>query len=489
MNRSTRACTTLVVALFVFAATAPVRPQTGSATGSPGRAPQSPPRPAPQRLSQISEDFGVLVAAVSPSVVQVIATGYSGMPSREERTPSVLSRQRAGGSGVVLSADGYIVTNAHVIVNARRVRVVLPPAGPAGTSRSIVRPSGRLLDATVVGFDRETDLAVLKVAEQGLTALQLADSDELRQGHLVLAFGSPLGLDNSVTLGVVSAVGRQRAPEDPMVYVQTDAPTNPGNSGGPLVDAAGRIVGINTYIVSQSGGHEGVGFAVPSNIVRTVFEQLRTTGRVRRGTLGVLPQTITPVMAAGLGLGRTGGVILADVAAGGPGARAGLQPGDVVLTLDGKPMENARQFDVNLYSRRVGDVVTLEVERGKEMMRIPAAIGERPGDPVRFADVVDAQQNQIARLGILGVEVGPDRATRLPQLRAARGVLVAALLADAPAGREGLEAGDVIIAMNSAPLTTLADLRTKIDALPGGGACVLQVQRGDVLVYVVLEPE
>ena len=164
-----------------------------------------------------------------------------------------------------------------------------------------MRPPGRTLDATIVGIDRETDLAVLKVDAKGLPALPLGDSDHLRQGNLVLAFGSPLGLENSVTLGVVSAVGRQRAPEDPMVYVQTDAPINPGNSGGPLVDTSGRVIGINTHILSQSGGSEGIGFAVPSNIVRTVFEQLRTTGRVRRGTLGVLTQTITPVMAQGLG--------------------------------------------------------------------------------------------------------------------------------------------------------------------------------------------
>jgi serine protease Do len=465
----------------------PARPATLPAA-------QTPSRPGRQGLTQISEDFGTLVSTVSPSVVQILATGYgSGAAASQgdgagSGQTGVVSRQRAGGSGVILDADGYIITNAHVVSSARRVRVMLPPprvTTPAG--HSIVRPAGRPRDATIVGLDRETDLALLKIDEKGLPALPLADSDDVRQGHLVMAFGSPLGLENSVTLGVVSAVGRQRAPEDPMVYVQTDASINPGNSGGPLVDASGRVVGINTYILSQSGGNEGVGFAVPSNIVRTVFEQLKATGRVRRGTLGVLSQTITPVMGDGLGLGRTSGVILADVAEGGPGAAAGLRPGDIVLSLDGRPMENARQFEVNLYARRIGDTVALDVLRGGEAVRTTAAIAERPDDPARFAALVDPKDNLIARLGILAIGIDPAVAVRLPQLRAAGGVLVAGLIADASGGQDGLGAGDVIIAINGAPVSALADLRAKVDALPAGAACVLQVQRAQLLVYVILE--
>jgi serine protease Do len=458
----------------------------GAAAAQPqAQAPQT--RAATRGLAQLSDEFGALVSNVAPSVVQIVAIGYGGItPEGESNGASIVRQRAAGGSGVILNADGYIVTNAHVVAYARRVRVTLPTPSSAGLS--IVRPTGRTLDATIVGIDRETDLAVLKIDAKGLPALQLADSDHLRQGHLVLAFGSPLGLDNSVTLGVVSAVGRQRAPEDPMVYVQTDAPINPGNSGGPLVDTSGRVIGINTHILSQSGGSEGIGFAVPSNIVRTVFEQLRTTGRVRRGTLGVLTQTITPVIAQGLSLSRPSGVIISDVAPSGPGDRAGLESGDVVLTLDGRPMENARQFEVNIYRGRVGDIVTLEVLRGSEKVKTTAAIAERPDDPARFAELVDAKQNLIARLGILAVGVDPTVAARLPQMRATAGVLIAGLLADAPAA-QGLQAGDIVIALNGAPVTSLADLRTKIDAIASGGACVLQVQRGDILIYVALELE
>jgi serine protease Do len=472
--------------LLLLVTTSSASAQAIAAPGATERSTPSSSQNVSRSLSQVSQDFGKLVSAVSPSVVQVLATGYGSAPEREGAR-GVVSTQRAGGSGVVLHADGFIMTNAHVVANARRVRVVLPPA-TTDTGHSIVRPAGSIRDATVVGVDRETDLAVLKIDDKGLSPLALADSDELRSGHLVMAFGSPLGLENSVTLGVVSAVGRQRGPDDPMVYVQTDAPINPGSSGGPLVDASGHVVGINTYIISQSGGNEGVGFAVPSNIVRTVFEQLRTTGRVRRGTLGVLAQTVTPTMAAGLGLEQTGGVILADVAPGGPGAAAKLQPGDIVLSLDGRRMENARQFDVNLYAHRVGDTVTLDVQRGGETFRATAAIAERPGDPARFAELVHPTKNLIARLGVLGIEIDSAVAKQLPQLRAPSGVLVAALLAGSP-GEGGLEAGDVIMALNGAPVGGLADLRTKVDALPAAGACVLQVQRGQVLMYVVLELE
>jgi serine protease Do len=444
----------------------------------------APPRPL-SRLAQLNEDLQALVARVAPSVVQITAVGYAGLPRENATTGELLAQQRAGGSGVIVDAAGYIVTNAHVVLGARRVRVMLPPT-PTTRERSIVRPQGRALDATLVGVDAETDLAVLKVDAQGLPTLPLADSDELRQGHIVFAFGSPLGLDDSVTMGVVSAVGRQREPDDSMVYVQTDAPINPGSSGGPLVDTSGRVVGINTFILSQSGGNQGLGFAAPSNIVRAVFEQIKASGRVRRGTLGVVAQTITPTLAAGLGLGHTSGVILSDVAPGSPGALAGLQPGDIVLTVDGKRMENARQLEVNLYRGRAGDVVAIDYERGGQAARTSAAVRERPDDPARFADLVNPEQNLVSRLGILGVDIDQAVASRLPLLRASGGVLVAARAADAPGADAGLQPGDLIVSLNGQPAASVAALRTLLAKLPGGAACVLHVQRGVSLVYVAL---
>ena len=226
---------------------------------------QSSPESEPA-LARLSNSFEALSQRVSPAVVQILATGYRSAVASSES--SLLSRQRSGGSGVILDREGYIVTNAHVVEGASRVQVLLARSlrgTPEGTS--ILKARGEMVEAEVVGIDRETDLAVLRIAERDLPFVELGDSDEVRQGQLVLAFGSPFGLENSVTLGVVSAVARQFQPEDPMVYIQTDAPINPGNSGGPLVNAKGEEVGINTFIFSQSGGNEAY---VSSTLCQTI---------------------------------------------------------------------------------------------------------------------------------------------------------------------------------------------------------------------------
>ncbi|MGH8186704.1 MAG: trypsin-like peptidase domain-containing protein, partial [Steroidobacteraceae bacterium] len=400
---------------------------------------------------------------------------------------ALLGLRRTGGSGVIVDPTGYIVTNSHVIEGARRVQVLLPRITAGGGS--IVRPRGIAVDATIVGVDNETDLAVLKVAEKNLPALPLADSDNLRQGQLVFAFGSPLGLENSVSMGVVSAVGRQLELDDPMVYIQTDAPINPGNSGGPLVDTAGRVVGINTLILSQGGGNEGLGFAAPSNIVKTVFEQIKSGGRVRRGTIGVYAQTITPMLATALTLPQDWGVILGDVFPQTPAALAGLRIGDVVTALDGKRMENGRQFEVNLYRRAVGDTVTVDVLRGGQAMRFPVAVAEREGDPARFADLVSPERNVVPRLGVLALDIDARIAAMVGELRIPRGVLVAARSTDPPAADQALEAGDIIVSLNGTPVTALADLRSAIGRMPSRTPVVFQVQRFGQLMFVAFELE
>ena len=269
------------------------------------------------QLLQLSQSIRELTARVSPAVVQIIVTGL-GPAALASRQPGLAARQYSGESGVILDPAGYLVTNAHVIEGARRIQVVLSDRNvekqPPGNS--ILKPAGKVVDAELVGVDRETDLAVLKVPETDLPALELGDSEAIEQGQIVLAIGSPLGFENSVSMGIVSAVSRQLEPDAPMIYLQTDAPINPGNSGGPLIDVQGRVIGINTLIVSQSGGNEGLGFAAPSNIVRNVFEQIKQHGRVRRGDVGVVAQTITSPLAEGLNLPRPWGVVLGDVIPG-----------------------------------------------------------------------------------------------------------------------------------------------------------------------------
>ena len=252
----------------------------------------------PGELQKLNSSIEALVSRVGPSVVQILVSGYTPQSGIVRSTGELFSQQRSTGSGVILGSDGYIVTNAHVIDGAKRVQVVLQTSEEFKTRKqSILKPGGRIIGAQVVSIDRETELAVLKVQERNLPALELADSDRLRQGQLVFAFGSPLGLKNSVTMGVVSNIARQLETESPMIYIQTDTPINPGNSGGPLVDVDGKVVGINTLIFSQSGGSEGIGFAGPSNIVGNVYRQIRDTGRVRRGDIGVYAQTVSPLMS------------------------------------------------------------------------------------------------------------------------------------------------------------------------------------------------
>ena len=435
-------------------------------------------------LRNLSQSLESVVSKVAPAVVQIQATAYGPVPGGPNAAGALLGTQRSTGSGVILSADGYIVTNAHVVEGGRRFVVVLPrPVAPGVPGRSALAPVSQELAATLVGTDRETDLAVLKLEQTGLPFARLGDSDSLAPGQVVLAFGSPFGLASSVTMGVISAVGRQLRDEDRMIYIQTDTPINPGNSGGPLVSADGLVVGINTLIFSQSGGSEGVGFAAPGNIVRFVYDQIRTNRRVRRGEIGVFAQTITPAIAAALHLPRDWGVVLGDVYPNSPAAKAGLRINDVILSLDGKPMENGRQFDVNIYRRAIGGAANLEIGRRLQRMTVRVPVVERHDEEDRFRDLVTPEHNLIPRLGILGLDLTPELARGLPGLRSPHGVIVAVVTADAASGA-GLLPGDVIYGVNGNVVRTLADLRGAVGQIAADSAAVLQVGRHGRLRFV-----
>ena len=441
-------------------------------------------------LGQLSRDFQMLAERVNPAIVQILATGYVPGATAGSAANILLDKQRSSGSGVILDPAGYIVTNAHVVEGARRIQVVLARPEIDKPAQSILKARGKMVGAQIVGLDRETDLAVLKIAETGLPYLKLSDSDRLRQGQIVMAFGSPLGLENSVTLGVVSALARQFRPEDPMVYIQTDAPINPGNSGGPLVDINGEVVGINTFILTQSGGSEGIGFAAPSNIVKNVYDQLRNSGRVRRGEIGVYAQTITPMLSTGLGLSRVYGVILGDVQPGSPADLAGLKVGDVVLSLDGKHMENGRQFDVNLYRRGIGDTSALTIQRGNDTLNVKVTVIERKDDSDRFLEMVTPERNLIPQLGILALDVEGEVAQLLPRLRIPSGVVVAARASHAYYyEQEGFQPGDVIHAVNNRPIEHLAGLRGTLASFGLYEPVVVQVERVGQFRFITFELE
>ena len=259
---------------------------------------QQRPAPVTDSLARMNESIDALTKKVWPSVVQILVTSY-GVQSPDARDESrvVFGRQSSVGSGFVIDADGYIMTNAHVVSGAQRLQVVLPAEDADGTLATALSARMNQVPAHIVGLASELDLALLKV-DMKLPALPLATYSNVRQGETVFAFGSPIGLRNSLTHGLVSAVARQVDPDSPLIYVQTDAPINPGNSGGPLVNIRGEVVGVNTFIMSQSGGNEGLGFAIPSATARTVFRQLKQYGQLRRQEIGMSMQTITPGMAA-----------------------------------------------------------------------------------------------------------------------------------------------------------------------------------------------
>jgi serine protease Do len=441
-------------------------------------------------VENLSASLETLARRVNRSVVKIVTTGYGLSEDSDTGNASMLTRQRATGSGVILTADGYIVTNAHVIQGARRIRVQLPVSERAARkSSSITKPSGTVLEAKIVGLDRETDVAVLKIEGTDLPYLTMGNSRELRQGQLVMAFGSPLGLQNSASLGVISAVARQIKADSPMIYIQTDASINPGNSGGPLVDMSGKVVGLNTMILSQSGGSEGIGFAIPSDTLRNVYTQIRKEGHVHRGQIGVSVETVTPLLAAGLGLPQDWGVLVADVTPDGPADSSGLKPGDIVLSLDSKPMENARQLEVNLWRFPVGDKVNLEVLRGANRLTMDVSVTAQDDDPQRFADMVNPEKNLIPKLGILGVEIDRKLAPLLPDLRKQYGVVVAARAAGTEGVDEDLRPGDVIYSINNQPTSTVASLTTALAQMKSGDAVVLQVERDGSLMYVAFEME
>jgi len=432
--------------------------------------------------ADLSTSLEAITRASSPAVVEIVTTSYVAGEGIVPRVGDLVSTQRASGSGVIVDREGYIITNAHVVRGAQRLRVEIP-IPPKG--ESILAAGSRTVAGEVVGIDVETDLAVVKVNEKNLPVLSLGDSDEVRAGQLVLALGNPLGLHNSVSFGVVSSVARQLEPESPMIYIQTDASINPGSSGGPLLDLAGRVVGINTLIFSQAGGNEGVGFAAPSNIVKTVYEQIKKSGQVRRGDIGLRAQTITPTLASGLKLDRDNGVVIADVKPGSAAARVGLRIGDVILTLDGKPMENGRQFQVGLYRHLVGDVVTLQIFRDGKNQEVPVAMTERKEALAGLVAAADPRDNLVPRLGILAVNLDKRIAELLPGLRTSSGVVVASTVLGAINAQEGgLANGDIIYAINRTPIKTLAELRAALDPLMTGDPVVLELERRGELMYL-----
>jgi serine protease Do len=438
-------------------------------------------------LHQFNSSVRALVKQVTPSVVQILVTGYGPVEGSRGATSLVLGRQQSIGSGVIIDPDGYIVTNAHVIRGAHRVQVKIPPLNnDESPDQSLVSGRGRTVDASIVGFDSEIDLALLKIEARGLRPLRLSDYNKLRQGDVVFAFGSPEGLQDSVTMGVVSAAARQPDPDSPMIFVQSDAPINPGSSGGPLVNVDGELVGINTFIVTEGGGNEGLGFAIPSAIVAFACPQLRKYGHVHRGETGIAVQAISPSLAAGLKLPTEWGVIVSDVQPGSPADSAGLKIQDIITSIDGRPADNLPTLGTRLFMRSGGERIKLGVLRGSEKLSFDVLVVEMPHDIDRLAGLADPVKNLVSKLGIVAVEIDSSIAPSLSGLRITSGVIVAAKSAD-PNVDVSLAAGDVIHAINGAPVETIEGLRSALDRLSPNSPGVLQIERQGKLMFITFK--
>jgi serine protease Do len=448
-------------------------------------------RPAepPAVLQQLNSAIEQLTARISPAVVQILVTGYGALEENNHGQTALITREHVIGSGVIVDPDGYIMTNAHVVEGAQRIHVALPM--PSVDHPEQIPPVGkqRIVEARLIGMHKETDLALLKIEQTGLPTLSLGSHRPVHQGELVFALGSPQGLENSVTMGVVSSVARQADPNRPMVYIQTDAPINPGNSGGPLVDSEGYVVGINTFILSAAGGSEGLGFAIPARIVRFVYESLRKYGHVHRIEVKAGAQTITENLAKGLGLAQNWGVVIDDVTPGGPAEAAGLKIGDIVVSADGRLIATLPAFTAALYLHPLDEVIKLEVLRGieRKMLFMPALEMKDPMDAL--PDLVNSRDSLVSRLGVLALGLNDQVRSMLGTLRNPSGVVVVARVADVMSSATGLETGDVIHSVNQTSIDSLSSLRAALTQIKPREPVVLQVERGGGFQWLAFEME
>jgi len=378
-------------------------------------------------------------------------------------------RERSLGSGVIVNASGYILTNNHVVEGSTDVKVSLS--------------DDREMSGQIIGTDPGTDIAVLKINADHLSTLPFADSSKVAVGDIALALGNPFGLGRTVTMGIVSATGRGGLGiEDYEDFIQTDASINPGNSGGPLVNVRGEMIGVNTAILSPSGGNLGIGFAVPSNMVRSVMDQIVRTGKVTRGYMGISIQDITSQLSQAMNIGQTRGALVGDVAPDGPAARSGLAPGDVLVEANGKPIEDSRTLRLMVSAMEPGSKLDLRVLRNGESRNVTLTLAELPTDqaaalaPPPSREKPSAAEAGPGRLGVAVTEVTPDIARQLQLPATLKGIVIADVEQGSIADEAGLQPGDVIVEVNRKPVNTVPEFQSQI-ANRGSNPLLLLVNR------------
>src|SRR5262250_1989081 len=434
----------------------------------------------PAALPVPSGSFSRIAEAVSPAVVNIntVIRGAAGRTPIEEffgdeffrrffgEIPEREQVQRSLGSGVIVDTAGIVLTNAHVVERASEIEVVTA--------------EGKKHKAKLVGIDRRTDLAVLRLQGGGpYPAATLGDSDKLKVGDWVLAIGSPFGLQQTVTAGIISAKGRSIGQGLFDDFLQTDAAINPGNSGGPLVNMSGEVVGINSAILSRSGGNVGIGFSIPVNMAKRIYTELSARGKVTRGWLGVSIQPLTPELAKGFGLRDAKGVLISDVVQDSPAERAGIAAGDIVIEFDKKKVDTPQDLQKAVAATAPGKGVPVKVWRDKTEKTLEIKIGETPDENVALKSTNKGR----TMLGLEVRPITPDIARQL-NLRGGEGVLVFSVEDDSPAAEAGLQRGDVIREVNRQRVRNVQDYERATKDVKEGDRVTVLLQRGQQSLYV-----
>ena len=438
-------------------------------------------------------EFTQLVKDVGPAVVNISTTQkarqqemFPGFPMDPDDPRSEFFRRffgappggqqpqaRSLGSGFIISSDGTVLTNAHVVKDADEILVKLSDQ--------------REEPAELVGLDERTDVAVLRIKAKGLPAVKIGNSDRLEVGEWVLAIGSPFGLEHTATSGIVSAVGRTLPSDAYVPFIQTDAAVNPGNSGGPLFNTQGEVIGINSQIYSRSGGYMGLSFAIPINVAMRVAQQIQSTGHAAHGYLGVTVQPVTPALAQSFGLDKARGALVADVAADSPAAKAGIEAGDVILNFNGQTLGNAGDLPPLVGSTKVGDSAALRVLRDGKERTVNVKIAALSDDGASAPAGKPAAQAKGGRLKLAVVDLDP---AQRQQLDVPKGGVLVMAVGDGPAARAGLARGDVILRLGNSAVKDVADFKALVDKLPAGRAVPLLVQRrGNPLFLALTVPK
>lgn len=432
-------------------------------------------------FTALVEKYGSTVVNVSTTQTVQTSQGIPVIPGLPEGDPLAEFFRRFGapmpqeqethslGSGFIISTDGYILTNAHVVDSADKITVKLTDQ--------------REYKAKVIGADRRTDVALIKIEATGLPKINQGDPASLKVGEWVLAIGSPFGFDNSVTAGIVSGKGRSLQQENFVPFIQTDVAINPGNSGGPLFNMKGEVIGINSQIYSRSGGYMGLSFAIPIDVAMEVANQLRSSGKVTRGRMGVIIQDVTKALAESFGMHGNAGALISSVEKGGPADKAGIEPSDIILKFDNKVINTSRDLPRIVAGTRPGSKVTVQLWRKGATKEVMLVVGEMPSDGrnVRSSRSESAGE-QVARLGLVLTELNDEQKK---QLDIESGLIIEEVKSSS--ARAELQRGDILLAINNAPVDTIEQVNNILKPIAKGKNVALWVRRGDSKSFVPIK--